>query len=153
MCVGPDGVSVGLRYHALWNAGDPPATGNAVCVAPLRIAPDPNQFHLLARKDDKPVDVEQLKLGQWMSISGAAFTTGAGRGTEPRAIAVAGIAQRQAAVIGGTAASMRNIVLAAIHPSSGAGSRGCRPGCSASRPAFSMSGAPTSPAPPRASGI
>ena len=26
MCVGPEGVSVGLRYHACWNPGDPPAT-------------------------------------------------------------------------------------------------------------------------------
>ena len=59
-----------------------PATGNTVPVVPLAIAPDPNRFHLLARNDDAPVLVEQLKLGQWLSISGASFTTGAGRDTK-----------------------------------------------------------------------
>ena len=82
MCVGPVGVSVGLRYHARWDSPKPPPTGNELPIIPLAIAPDPNRFHVLVRKDVKPVVVEQLKLGQWMAISGASFTTGAGRNTK-----------------------------------------------------------------------
>jgi hypothetical protein len=51
------------------------------------VAPDPNLFHVLGRKDNQPAKAEPLRLGQWMAISGAAFTTGAGRGTSlPRAL-------------------------------------------------------------------
>jgi choline dehydrogenase-like flavoprotein len=71
MCVGPCGLSVGLRYHSLWSKG-----GRA---RPLRVSSDPQSFHVLARGADEEVNVERLRLGQWMGISGAALATGAGR--------------------------------------------------------------------------
>jgi choline dehydrogenase-like flavoprotein len=73
MCVGPEGVSVGLRFHALWDEK------GALRAAPVSSAPD--SFHVLADKDEPLVNVEPLRLGQWTSISGASFTTGEGRFT------------------------------------------------------------------------
>jgi choline dehydrogenase-like flavoprotein len=97
MCLGPEGVSVGLRYHALWDAclireaslstrmmhllegkGSPLATGKNALRA-LPVAADPDSFHVLASRTENPVPVEPLRLSQWISISGAAFTTGEGR--------------------------------------------------------------------------
>lgn len=101
MCIGPAGVSVGCRYHALWEADDEAEIDAAVSslarsfhalrrvikgrarltVRPLPVAPDPNAFHVLARSDgDKPA-VERLRVGQWLSISGAAVAPGTGRFT------------------------------------------------------------------------
>ncbi len=80
MCVGPAGMSVGRRYHALWE----PRRGlrvDATIVRPLPVAPDPNAFHVLARADRKNPRVERLRLGQWTAISAAAVATGAGRYT------------------------------------------------------------------------
>ncbi|MGH8703509.1 MAG: cytochrome P450 [Burkholderiales bacterium] len=80
MCVGPAGLSVGRRYHALWG----PRRGlpvDASLVRPLPIAPDPNAFHALARSDRRAPRVERLRLGQWLAISAAAVATGAGRFT------------------------------------------------------------------------
>lgn len=85
MCLGPSGVSVGLRYHARWVSpledGKGPPAVSRIEIAPLPVAPDSNRFHVFVRKDNKPTWVEQLRLGQWMAISGASFTTGAGRNT------------------------------------------------------------------------
>lgn len=81
MCAGPVGVSVGRRFHALWEARDKSTPGRRTRVTPLRLQPDPHQFHVLGRSDGKPVLVERMRLGQWMAISGAAFTTGSGRTT------------------------------------------------------------------------
>ena len=98
MCVGPLGVSVGRRFHALWTrmgtdsgmisqriirAMDDSAAPASLC--PLPVAPDPNAFHVLSRdplrSDDICVCPEQMRLSQWMAISGAAFTPGQGRQT------------------------------------------------------------------------
>jgi choline dehydrogenase-like flavoprotein len=73
MCVGPAGISVGVRYHALWEPGG--------TVRAQSIGANPEAFHVLARDDQRPALPEQLRLSQWMAISGAAFTTGAGRQT------------------------------------------------------------------------
>lgn len=81
MCVGPAGVSVGRRHHALWGKRERTTPAHVAPMTPVRVEPDPNQFHVLARRDGKPVAVERLKLGQWAAISGAAYTTGSGRGT------------------------------------------------------------------------
>ncbi len=99
MCVGPQGVTVGRRHHALWetleraqaNVGDrllawfeDPAGPGAYRKLALRALPaasDPNAFHVLGRKDQKAASVEPLRLSQWIAISGAAFTTGLGRNT------------------------------------------------------------------------
>lgn len=78
MCIGPAGLSVGLKYHALWG----PRRGlpdDKSLVRPLPVAPDPNAFHVLARADRKEPRVERLRLGQWVAISAAAVATGAGR--------------------------------------------------------------------------
>ncbi|HEU4365184.1 MAG TPA: GMC oxidoreductase, partial [Candidatus Krumholzibacteria bacterium] len=80
MCVGPAGLSVGSRYHALWE----PRRGlpaDESLVRPLPVAPDPNAFHVLARSDREDPRVERLTLGQWLAISAAAVATGAGRFT------------------------------------------------------------------------
>ncbi|NBA93598.1 GMC oxidoreductase [Pseudomonas sp. R5(2019)] len=82
MCLGPAGITVGRRFHALWEPRDTDTPARQVPVAAINVAPDPNQFHVLSRSDDKPVTVERLRLGQWMAISGAAYTTGSGRNTK-----------------------------------------------------------------------
>ena len=102
MCVGPAGVSVGVRYHALWSPqtatrpswlkrlvrallGLPkPAATNVppqTALRALSAGTDPHAFHVLKDGEKESVDVEQLRLGQWMAISGAAFTPGLGRAT------------------------------------------------------------------------
>ncbi|HEV7715308.1 MAG TPA: GMC oxidoreductase, partial [Steroidobacteraceae bacterium] len=99
MCVGAHGVSVGVRYHALWtdaaqahvdrtdnmvraydNMSATPVHEQTALMA-LPVAPDPESFHVLAHVSGKPIAVEPLRLSQWMAISGAAFTTGSGRFT------------------------------------------------------------------------
>ncbi len=42
---------------------------------------DPNAFHVLKSKSSESAEVESLTLGAWIGISGAAFSTGIGRGT------------------------------------------------------------------------
>lgn len=81
MCVGPAGISVGLRHHALWAPRESGMSARAAPLTPVRIAPNPQQFHVLASRDGAPVSVERLKLGQWVAISGAAVSTGLGRST------------------------------------------------------------------------
>ena len=86
MCVGPEGLSVGLKYHALWERRNN-VRPDASLVRPLSVAPDPNAFHVLARSDGKNPAVERLRFGQWMGISGAAVSTGTGRFTSiPQAL-------------------------------------------------------------------
>ena len=79
MCVGPQGVSVGRQYHALWQPPAADQNDNVIDVRALPAAPDPHMFHVLARSDSDKATVEQLSLGRWLAISAAAFTTGAGR--------------------------------------------------------------------------
>ncbi|HEX7273970.1 MAG TPA: cytochrome P450 [Casimicrobiaceae bacterium] len=87
MCVGPEGVSVGRKYHALWQRRSGGLFAEDSILNPLPVAPDPNAFHVLARADDRPPTVERLRLGQWMGISGAAVATGTGRFTSvPQAL-------------------------------------------------------------------
>lgn len=71
LCAGPAGLSVGVRYHALWQ--------NDGSVRALALGANPEAFHVLGRDDGRPARPEALTLSQWMAISGAAFTTGAGR--------------------------------------------------------------------------
>jgi hypothetical protein len=47
----------------------------------LPVSSDPNAFHVLASKESESAEVESLSLGAWTAISGAAFSTGIGRGT------------------------------------------------------------------------
>ena len=96
MTVGSFGVSVGRRYFAQWSRRievpcwlrfrrwlegtdltdlPPPA------LEAIRLNSSPNTFHPLARRDDMPAVVQSLSLGDWVGVSGAAFSTGRGRGT------------------------------------------------------------------------
>jgi choline dehydrogenase-like flavoprotein len=75
MALGPEGVSVGPQFHAIWTGDQKDPVLQAI---PTQ---DPNGFHVLADKDGKPVHVEQLRLGQWIGISGAAIGTGEGYST------------------------------------------------------------------------
>lgn len=47
----------------------------------LPVGSDPNAFHVLATKTSDTAEVESLTLGGWTAVSGAAFSTGIGRGT------------------------------------------------------------------------
>jgi choline dehydrogenase-like flavoprotein len=82
MCVGPAGISTGRRFHALWAERDLTTPARVAPVSAVRVRPDPNEFHALARSDNEPVTVERLRLGQWIAISGAAASTGLGRNTK-----------------------------------------------------------------------
>jgi len=107
MCLGPQGVSVGTRFHALWDAyvsgelrmGErvlrrllypvPVATPDLErpALRAIRTTPDPEAFHVLASKQREWVAVESLRLSEWMAISGAAISTGEGRQTSlPRSL-------------------------------------------------------------------
>lgn len=82
MCVGPGGISVGRRFHATWEARHDGLAANQAIVRAAPVAPDPNAFHVLASTDEPTATIEQLRLGQWMAISGASFSTGTGRTTK-----------------------------------------------------------------------
>ncbi|HEX4985339.1 MAG TPA: GMC oxidoreductase [Burkholderiales bacterium] len=98
MCVGPLGVSVGLRFHSVWESAAGSGIGNwfrwlaafnapagsdsrEIVLRALPVGPDPDAFHVLGRKDHLPARVEPLRLSQWLGISAAALTTGLGRRT------------------------------------------------------------------------
>jgi choline dehydrogenase-like flavoprotein/cytochrome P450 len=80
-CVGPAGMSVGLKYHALWQSHRYDVSADRAILRPLPVGPDPNAFHVLMRRDGKNPAVERVPLGQWIAISAAAVATGAGRYT------------------------------------------------------------------------
>ena len=97
MCLGPRGVSVGVRFHALWDRLDPahlamdervfrrlenPVDSAAVersVLRPVPVSANPDAFHVLASRRTPTIPVETLRLSQWMAISGAAISTGEGR--------------------------------------------------------------------------
>ncbi len=66
LAVGPAGLSVGVRHHATWSADGHHLTGVPRPGAPYSVFP--------AREHDH----EPLSVGQWVGISGAAFSTGMG---------------------------------------------------------------------------
>ena len=102
MCVTPHGVSVGRRYFAEWAAPDQwprwqkrrrwidgldeddtkaVEERRLIALRALPVSSDPNAFHVLKTKDSESAESEAMTLGGWTAISGAAFTTGRGRGT------------------------------------------------------------------------
>jgi choline dehydrogenase-like flavoprotein len=106
MCIGPCGVSVGRRFHAIWvsgkkaaidrerraiirlekdtafNPGDSNQRGAPkVALEAIQASEDPSDFHVLGRRDGKPAAVEALQLSQWIGISAAAIGTGVGFAT------------------------------------------------------------------------
>ncbi len=102
MCVTPHGVSVGRRYFAEWTLPDdlprwqrnrrwrsgldaddelPLEKRRHTALKAISGASDPNAFHVLKSKSSESAEVEPLTLAAWTAISGAAFSTGVGRGT------------------------------------------------------------------------
>lgn len=73
MAVGPCGISVARVHHALWQ-DDPQPQGRKLAPVKLR----PGRFAVFG---ERVFDAEPLSLGQWVAISGAAFTTGLGART------------------------------------------------------------------------
>ncbi len=69
MALGPIGVSVGARHHALWDS------------KPENPPRDFEQFHVFQSETSAGVLPEPMGLGQWVGISGAAFSTGLGSRT------------------------------------------------------------------------
>lgn len=82
LAAGPAGLSVGVRYHGLWEPVSP-ADGRPALLPIFQGAPTKPEYHALATEArvTAPHQVEALPLGQWVGISGAAFTTGLGAGT------------------------------------------------------------------------
>jgi hypothetical protein len=80
MAIGPGGLSVGARHHALWTAEGPvPGWWDALKrrVPLLEVAPeepDDRRFRVFPGRCKPDV----LDLGHWVAISGAAFSTGLG---------------------------------------------------------------------------
>ncbi len=72
MSVGPAGVSVAQRWHAVWV----PAPGGRA-LEPL----EGSVPHPFLGRDGRPVPVEELDLREWVAISGAALAPGLGRRT------------------------------------------------------------------------
>ncbi|MGH8019386.1 MAG: patatin-like phospholipase family protein, partial [Opitutaceae bacterium] len=80
VAVGPAGISLGVRHHAVWEPHDNQARG-----AIRATGATPGEFHCFAENFSEGVPAvaksEALTLGNWISISGAAFTTGLGTRT------------------------------------------------------------------------
>jgi choline dehydrogenase-like flavoprotein len=73
MAVSPLGVSVGMEYHSLWESRD-----NQMFLSPILSAcPGPHPF----RTEGKVDPPESLSVEEWIAISGAAISPGAGRST------------------------------------------------------------------------
>ncbi|MCC7060673.1 MAG: patatin-like phospholipase family protein, partial [Burkholderiaceae bacterium] len=72
MAIGPCGLSVGRDHHALWNGDDGHITALPV--------PE-GRFAVFPASTGRTRRIERLSLGQWVAISGAAFTTGLGART------------------------------------------------------------------------
>lgn len=98
MTIGTFGVSAGRRFFATWTKPGkvPPwmkfrlwldglcgTTSADTALKAIRLNADPATFHPLARRDEEPAVVKTLSLGNWMGVSGAAFSTGRGRATSP----------------------------------------------------------------------
>ena len=77
MAIGPGGVSVSRRHHAYWDREEsqPPARGNHRTSKEIR--QEAERFNVFARASGP----EPLGVGQWIAISGAAFSTGLGSRT------------------------------------------------------------------------
>lgn len=75
MAIGPAGVSISREWHSIWGKTN---DRNGILVTPIVNGP---QLHPFLSKDGRPVFVERLSIRQWMAISGAAISSGAGRYT------------------------------------------------------------------------
>ena len=80
LAVGPFGLSVGVRHHALWTGrAGAMATGRLSRKRTLVPLAPASGFRVFATEEaGDEIEVEPLTLGEWVGISGAAFTTGIG---------------------------------------------------------------------------
>lgn len=74
MAVGPAGVSVAARHHALWDAA---GGGRSNRLLGVPSASESGRFAVFP-PTEHGFDSEPLDVGQWMAISGAAVSAGAG---------------------------------------------------------------------------
>jgi hypothetical protein len=74
MAIGPAGVSVAARHHALWVEADGQRTNE---LAPVVKAPAPARF-LVFPPSESGFWTEPLDVGQWVAVSGAAVSPGLG---------------------------------------------------------------------------
>lgn len=102
MCLGPHGVCVGRNYFARWCPPDarpgwqkhrrwfsgidgedhlPEELRRSTALRALPAGSSPDGFHVLATTSSESAEVENLTLGAWTAISGAAYGTGLGRDT------------------------------------------------------------------------
>jgi hypothetical protein len=80
LAAGPFGLSAGVRHHALWtNRAGSTATGRLSPKRTLEPLSPANGFRIFTpNRPGDLIEVEPLTLGEWVGISGAAFTTGIG---------------------------------------------------------------------------
>ena len=78
MSVGPAGISISKRWHALWGTVNSDHT--TIGLTPITTPTEPHPFKAM---DGRPVNVERLNVREWMGISGAAVSSGAGRYSGP----------------------------------------------------------------------
>lgn len=85
LALGPAGLSIAVRHHALWCDWQGRRRGGVQPIVPPAESAGRTGFHVLAPAPAQPAvhPVEQLHLGQWIGVSGAAFTTGLGARTNP----------------------------------------------------------------------
>lgn len=74
MAIGPAGVSISREWHSLWGERN----DSSVLVAPIV---NGSHMHPFVSRNGSQVYVERLSIRQWMAISGAAISSGAGRYT------------------------------------------------------------------------
>ena len=78
MALGPAGVSVGVRHHAVFADAEP----QGKVPRPVVIYPEAKEgSYRVFEYQQRELKAEVLSLGQWVGISGAAFSTGLGART------------------------------------------------------------------------
>ena len=80
LAVGPFGLSAGVKHHAVWTGqAGPFATGRLARKRSLAPLAPTDGFRVFATKErGDEIEVEPLTIGEWVGISGAAFSTGVG---------------------------------------------------------------------------
>jgi hypothetical protein len=87
LTVGPGGISVGVSHHALWTGDRAGGFAIAKYLRSKLKAPE-GAFRVFPAK----ADPEALDLGNWVAVSGAAFSTGLGARTSFGLSVLAGLA-------------------------------------------------------------
>jgi hypothetical protein len=76
MAIGPSGISVGIRHHALWTDAE------TLAPIPANVTGDHGaEYHVWSTQKNKKIAAKRLSLSQWTAISGAAVATGMGAQT------------------------------------------------------------------------